>query len=139
MRDLSKGAADLVKHLFKGNEQERMVSAGVVRTILSDMTKLFFDHKVSLGPGILVFNPVEPEKSKYLTKKDIECDLSVAQEQMDKPSENLFKNIIDVVEKEMNSGLALIAMIQDDEIVIHHIDPAEVNKKIDELSNGLIF
>jgi hypothetical protein len=139
MSDLSRGASDLVKTLFKGNEQERMISAGVVRTILADMTRLYFENKAARGKGILVFNPSEPEASKYLTLRDLENDLAVAQEGMDKESEDLFSKIIKVIEKEDESDLALVAMVQSTEIAIHLIDPAEANKKIDELSNGLIF
>lgn len=139
MSDLSRGAAALVKNLFGGNETERMISAGVVRTILSDMTRLYFENKTVLGEGILVFNPEDPEKSKYLTKADLENDLAVAQEGMDERAEALFGKIIRVIEKESDADLALIALVQANEICVHLIDPVEANKKIDELSNSLIL
>lgn len=84
MVNLSRGAADLVKTLFKGDEKERMISAGVVRTILADMIKLYFEHKAAVGKGVLVFNPVQPELSNYLTVKDLDNDLAVAQESMNR-------------------------------------------------------
>lgn len=139
MSDLSRGAAALIKNLFGGNETERMISAGVVRTILSDMTRLYFENRAAQGEGILVFNPEDPENSKYMTKKDLENDLAVAQEGMDAKAENLFKKVIQVIEKETNSDLALVAMVQHNEIAIHLIDPKEANKKIDEYSNGLFY
>ena len=139
MVNLSRGAADLVKTLFKGEEKERMISAGVVRTILADMIKLYFDHKAGVGKGILVFNPVQPELSNYLTVKDLENDLAVAQESMNRELEELFELTIKVIQKEESNELALIAMIQDSEVAVHLIDPVEANKNIDELSNGIIF
>jgi len=139
MSDLSKGAAALVKTLFKGNEQERMISAGVVRTILADMTRLYFENRAALGKGILVFNPENPDTSKYLTIRDVENDLAVAQEEMDRDSESLFTKTLNMIRKEDNSDLALVAMVEDSAIAFHLIDPVEANKKIDELSNGLIF
>jgi len=139
MSDLSRGAAALVKTLFGGNETERMISAGVVRTILSDMTRLYFENRAARGEGILVFNPEDPEASKYLTKTDLENDLAVAQEGMDKKAEGLFSSIIRVVEKESGSDLAIIAMVQSNEICVHLVDPVEANKKIDELSNSILF
>jgi len=139
MSDLSRGASALIKSLFGGNETERMISAGVVRTILSDMTRLYFENRAARGEGILVFNPENPEASRYLTKTDLENDLAVAQEGMDEKSEALFSKIIRVIEKESESDLALIAMIQSNEICVHLVDPVEANKKIDELSNSLIF
>lgn len=139
MSDLSRGATALIKNLFGGNETERMISAGVVRTILSDMTRLYFENRRAKGEGILVFNPENPETSRYLTKTDLENDLAVAQEGMDERAEALFSKVIRVIEKESGSDLALIAMVQSDEIAIHLIDPKEANKKIDEYSNGLFL
>ena len=139
MFDLSRGATALIKNLFGGNEAERRISAGVVRTILSDMTRLYFDNHAAMGEGILVFNPENPEQSKYMTKTDLENDLAIAQEEMDRESEQLFSKIIKIIEKESDSDLALVAMIQYSEIAIHVIDPKEANKKIDEYSNSLFY
>lgn len=139
MTNLSRGATALIKNLFGGNETERMISAGVVRTILADITRLYFENRAARGEGILIFNPEDPENSKYLTKRDLENDLAVAQEGMDKKAEDLFSKVIRVIEKESDSDLALVAMIQSNEIAIHLIDPVEANKKVDELSNSLIL
>lgn len=139
MSDLSRGATALIKNLFGGNEKERMISAGVVRTILSDMTRLYFENRAALGNGILVFDPENPEQSKYMTKTDLENDLAVAQEGMDRKAEELFSKVIKVIQKEADSDLALVAMIQRNEIAIHLIDPKEANKKIDEYSNSLFY
>lgn len=139
MTNLSRGATALIKNLFGGNETERMISAGVVRTILADITRLYFENRAARGEGILIFNPEDPENSKYLTKRDLENDLAVAQEGMDKKAEDLFSKVIKVIEKESDSDLALVAMIQSNEIAIHLIDPIEANKKVDELSNSLIL
>ncbi len=139
MSDLSKGASALIKTLFKGNETERMISAGVVRTILSDMTRLYFENRKAVGKGILVFNPEEPGKSKYMTLNELNDDIAVAQEFKDTRIEDLFKKIVKTIEAKGNSDLALVAMLQGEELAIHLIDPEEANKKIDEYSNGLIF
>lgn len=139
MSDLSKNAAALIKSLFGGNETERMISAGVVRTILSDMTRLYFENRAAQGKGILVFNPESPSDSSYLTLTAVENDLALAQESMDSDLEELFTKVIKVIEKEAESDLALIAMVQSREIAIHLIDPVEANKKIDEYSNSLIL
>jgi uncharacterized protein YejL (UPF0352 family) len=58
---------------------------------------------------------------------------------MDERAEALFSKIIRVIEKEADSDLALIAMVQSTEICVHLVDPVEANKKIDELSNSLIL
>ena len=139
MSELSTGAAALVKTLFKGNESERMISAGVVRTILSDMTRLFFENRAARGKGILIFNPNEHEKSKYMTIKDFQDDISIAQEDMDNDCIELFTKMISIIEKEDNSDLALVTMVEGDKIITYQIDPQEANKKIDEYSNGLIL
>jgi hypothetical protein len=139
MFNLSKKATALTKQLFGGNQVENKIAAGVMRTILSDITRLYFENKQVRGKGVLVFNPEEPEKSRFLTVGDLEDDLSVAQEAMNTQMTDMLKKVIKVVEKENESDVAIIAMIQLDGIAIHLLDSEEANKRIDEMSSGLIL
>lgn len=139
MFNLSKKATALTKQLFGGNQVENKIAAGVMRTILSDITRLYFENKQARGKGVLVFNPEEPEKSRFLTVGDLEDDLSVAQEAMNTQMADMLKKVIKVVEKENESDVAIIAMIQLDGIAIHLLDSEEANKRIDEMSSGLIL
>lgn len=139
MFNLSKKATALTKQLFGGNQVENKIAAGVMRTILSDITRLYFENKQVRGKGVLVFNPEEPEKSRFMTVGDLEDDLSVAQEAMNTQMTDMLKKVIKIVEKENESDVAIIAMIQLDGIAIHLIDSEEANKRIDEMSSGLIF
>ena len=139
MFNLSKKATALTKQLFGGNQVENKIAAGVMRTILSDITRLYFENKQVRGKGVLVFNPEEPEKSRFLTVRDLEDDLSVAQEAMNTQMTDMLKKVIKVVEKENESDVAIIAMIQLDGIAIHLLDSEEANKRIDEMSSGLIL
>lgn len=139
MFDLSKKASGLVKQMFGGNETENMIAAGVMRTILADITRLYFENKKALGKGILVFNGEDPEKSKYLTLRDLDQDLALAEEMMHKQTCRMFKKIIEFIEDKHESDLALVAMIQSDGVALHVVDPKEANKRIDEFTRGLIF
>lgn len=139
MFNLSKKATALTKQLFGGNQVENKIAAGVMRTILSDITRLYFENKQVRGKGVLVFNPEEPEKSRFLTVRDLEDDLSVAQEAMNTQMADMLKKVIKVVEKENESDVAIIAMIQLNGIAIHLLDSEEANKRIDEMSSGLIL
>tara|TARA_R110002012_G_scaffold38876_2_gene107941 strand:+ start:737 stop:1153 length:417 start_codon:yes stop_codon:yes gene_type:complete len=130
---------DLRKMLFSGNESERMMSAGVLRTIFSDITRLYFENKQAMGLGLLVFNPEAPDKSKYITKGDLENDLSLAQEDCNSVFEEGFQKMINVIEKEKDSDLAIVAMAYEDGIAVNLIDPDQINETIDELSNGLVY
>ena len=139
MASLSKNATLLVKQLFKGGQKETRIAAGVMRTILSDITKIYFENKKASGKGVLVFNPENPQKSKYLTSKDIDRDLAFAEEMMHKDACRMFKKIIDFIEKQEDEDLALIAMIQPEGVTLHLIDPEQVDKRIKEFSRGLIL
>lgn len=130
---------ELRKMLFSGSESERMISAGVLRTIFSDITKLFFDNKQAMGLGLLVFNPEAPDKSKYMTKTDLENDLSLAQEDCNDVFAEGFQKMINVIENEKDSDLAIVAMAYEDGIAVNLIDPDEINETIDQLSNGIIY
>lgn len=139
MFDLTNNASKLVKSLFSGSETENMIAAGVVRTIISDITRLYFENRKVQGNGILVFNPEEPSKSKFLTIKDLQQDLAVSEEMMHENASNMFKKIISFIEKESDSDLALVAMIHGTGVALHILDPKEVNERIDEYSRGLIL
>lgn len=124
----------LKKMLFsKGSETDKMISAGVVRTILADITRLFFENKKAKGPGILVFNAEDPERSIYATRTDIENDIAMAEEACSEEFADAFKSVLKIVERESRSDLALVAMVYDDGLAVNVIDPKEINETIDEI------
>jgi len=139
MFDLSKKASGLVKQMFGGSETENMIAAGVMRTILSDITRLYFENKEIKGKGILVFNPENPQKSRYLTVKDLDQDLALAEEMMHEHNCSMFKKIIEFIESKNSLDLALVAMIQLDGVALHIVDPKEVDKRIKEFTRGIII
>lgn len=140
MTEFSKGAQKIAA-LFKGNETERMLTASVMRTILADMIRLYFENRKAVGKGCLVFNPENPTASRYITVSDIECDLAIAQEAMDENIAEMFKQILRVIEKEDNEDIAIVAMVDDEGMHIHLLDPDDANERINEAANqsGLIF
>ena len=80
--------------ISQGSEVERKLSAGVFRSIISDMITLYEENRKYRGKGVLVFNPTEPTASKYCTIQDLEADLSIAQEAMSSDLEDMFKKVI---------------------------------------------
>lgn len=138
MTEFSKNAQK-IQALFKGTETERMLSAGIIRTILSDMIDIYFRNRSARGPGCLVFNPEDPTKSKYVTKYDLEQDLAIAQEAMDENFSGMFEQVIKVIEKEDQQNIAIVTMVNDDGINIHLLDAEEANKRIDKAIDGLII
>jgi hypothetical protein len=136
----SKSVQHLKQMLFSGGEIDRKISASVVRTIFADITRLYFENKQARGKGILVFNPEQPDKSRYVTTNDIEDDIALAQEACSDSLVESLEMVLKVIEKEAESDIALVATISElGTIAIYPIDPDEINKMIDELSNGLIF
>ena len=99
MIEFSKNAQK-IQALFKGSETDRMLSAGIIRTILSDMIDIYFRNRSAVGPGCLVFNPEQPNTSKYISKYELEQDLAIAQEAMDENFSGMFEQVIKVIEKE---------------------------------------
>jgi len=138
MTEFSKNAKKIAS-LFKGSEVERKLSAGILRTIVSDIITLYFENRKALGKGILVFNPQDPSNSSYVTSKELENDLSLAQESMNRDFEELFHRVLNVIDKEDENNLAMVALIEDNYVNIHLLDPDEANERIDEASSGLIL
>jgi hypothetical protein len=129
----------LRRMISQGTEAERRLSAGVFRSIISDMITLYGENRKYKGKGILVFNPSEPTASKYCTISDLEGDLSIAQEAMTSSLEEMFQKVINFVEKEDQSGLALVAFYEDEHLELMRLDPEYANEQIDSATNGLIF
>ena len=91
------------------------------------------------GKGLLVFNPEDPNTSKYVTESDVESDLAIAQEAMDNSLTEMFLKVLKFIEKEDNCGLALVAFFQEDSLELMRLDPEHANEQIDSATNGLIF
>ena len=139
MFDLSTGAKLLKKKLFGDSEVNSRIAAGILRTILADITRLYFENVKARGKGLLVFNPENPEASSYLTVDDILNDIALAQEACNPKLEKMLRDTLALIDKEFDSKLPIIAMIQSDSINIHIIDPEETDEKINKLVNGLII
>lgn len=138
-QNLSKRAQELAKALFVGSEVENRIAAGVLRTILSDITRVYFESVETFGKGILVFNPEDPERSKFMSIKDMENDIALAQEVMNQDVVDVLERVIKCVEKESKSDVALVAMVQSTGISIHLIDSDIANERLDSIVNGLII
>lgn len=139
MFDLSTGAKLLKKKLFGESEVNSRIAAGILRTILADITRLYFENVNVRGKGLLVFNPENPEASSYLTVDDILNDIALAQEACNPKLEKMLRDTLALIDKEFDNKLPIIAMIQSDSINIHIIDPEETDEKINKLVNGLII
>ena len=74
-----------------------------------------------------------------MTSKELENDLSLAQESMNRDFEELFHRVLNVIDKEDENNLAMVALIEDNYVNIHLLDPDEANERIDEASSGLIL
>ena len=125
--------------ISQGSEAERKLSAGVFRSIISDMITLYHENRKYRGKGILVFNPGDPNTSKYVTINDLETDVAIAQEAMNSFMEDMFKKIIKFVEKEDECDLALVAFYEEERLELMRLDPEHANEQIDSATNGLIF
>ena len=53
--------------------------------------------------------------------------------------EEMFHKVIKFVEKESNSGLALVAFYEEDHLELMRLDPEHANEVIDSATNGLIL
>ena len=129
----SKKTNELKRMLFNGSESDNMISAGVIRNIFADITRIYFENKKIRGAGVLVFNPENPEKSTFITKTEIENDLAIAEESCNSEFAEAFRKVLQVVEKEAESDLALVCMVYDDGLALNIINPDQINESIDKI------
>ena len=136
MHELSKGAQAIAKSLGQ-TETERMLSAAMLRVILGDMTRIYFEYrKATNSKGVLVFNPEDPGASRFVTTNDIKDDIAVAEESCDTTLVQGFNKVLEFVDNHDNNEVAIVVLVNQEGFQIIELDPLEANKRIDDLTKS---
>ena len=132
MADFKKVAKQLRQNLFAGGEAKRRMASNVVRMIIGDIITLYTEFKTHKGEGALFFNTSDAEKSQYLSINEIKTDMALAEELMNKDLTTFFKKLLQVLEKESESGDPVVVMLDIHGMSIHVLDKNKIDEVLEE-------
>ena len=130
MPELSQVAQRLKFNLFSGSETKKRMAANVARMIIGDTITLHDEFKTYKGDGALFFNTSNAEASQFLTVKDIQIDMALAEEMMNKDLATFFKKLIKVIEKEKDDPI--VVMLDITGMSIHVLDKNKIDEVLEE-------
>jgi hypothetical protein len=123
----------LASKLFSKSEVQNKIAVNTVKMIVGDIVTLYQEFRKAEGLGALFFNPVTPENSSYMTIKDVQNDIVLAEELMDDDLRDFLKKILRVIEDEQEQETAIVVLINNQTMSIHIIDLNTVDVQIKEL------
>lgn len=127
---------ELAKQLFGKSEVQNRIALNTVKMIVSDVVTLYAEFRKAEGSGALFFNPKAPDKSQYMTIKDIHNDISLAEEVLNQDLKDFLLKLIKVIEREEENSKPVVVMIDSSTMSIHVIDVDKAQERINEFSNA---
>lgn len=129
-------ATELAKKIFGRSEVQNRIALNTVKMIIGDITTLYEEFKKAEGNGALFFNPSKPDCSQYMTIRDIQTDIALAEEIMDSALAGFLQKLITVVEKESDSGKPIVVMVDQRGMSIHLIDLEAAEELLNKTSDA---
>jgi hypothetical protein len=129
----------LTSKIFGPSEVQNRIGMSAVKLILSDIVTLYNEFKEASGAGALFFNPWKPDLSQYLTLKDIQTDIVLAEELMDNKLKAFLQKIQKVATKEADSSNAVVVLITEESMSIHVLNLDSADEKLQEKANAFKF
>lgn len=136
MSSFKNTATELAKKIFGRSEVQNRIALNTVKMIIGDITTLYEEFKKAEGNGALFFNPSKPDCSQYMTIRDIQTDIALAEEIMDAGLAGFLQKLITVVEKESDSGKPIVVMVDQRGMSIHLIDLEAAEELLNKTSDA---
>ena len=136
MAEPTPNAVQLAKKLFGKSEAQNRMSLSTVKMILADIHTLYKEFKDAEGAGALFFHPSSPDQSQYMTIKDMQGDIALAEEIMDKALTEFLRKILTIIEKEDESDKPIVVMINEGGMSVHVLDLESADKMLDQTADA---
>lgn len=127
----------LTQTLFGASEVKTRIGLNAAKMIAGDIVTLYGEFKKASGAGILCFNPYKPDKSSYLTKKDIQRDIALAEEMCDDDTADFLRKTVNIVNKTENrDDAAAVMLISDSGATLHIVDLEETENRLKKIADA---
>lgn len=136
MMSRDQGLNQLAKQIFGKSEVQNRIALNTVKMIVGDVVTLYAEFRKAEGLGALFFNPKAPDKSQYMTIKDIQNDISLAEEILNGDLKDFLLKLINIINREEENSKPVVVMIDNSTMSIHVIDPEKAQERINEFSNA---
>ena len=130
-------AKELANKLFSKSEVQNKIALNAVKLIVGDIVTLYGEFRKVEGLGALFFNPSDPNKSTYLTIDDIKKDIILAEEIMNDDLKDFLTKLLNVIDKEQESGKCIVVMVTSKSMSVHVVDLDTVENHIKELADAV--
>jgi len=129
-------ATELAKKIFGRSEVQNRIALNTVKMIIGDIATLYEEFRKAEGNGALFFNPSKPECSQFMTIKDIQTDIALAEEIMDEDLAGFLKKLITVVDTESETDKPIVVMVDQRGMSIHLIDLEAAEELLNKTSDA---
>jgi hypothetical protein len=137
MINLGERAKKLASSLFGGNEVKNRIAKSTIKLLINDIITLNAEFADAKGEGALFFNPIYPNCSQYLTLKEIQNDISLAEEVYDNYMADFLKKLINMIQKEDVKKSPVVVMVNFTGLSAHRLSLESLDKRIDTLINAV--
>lgn len=137
MLNIGDKAKNLASSLFGLGEIKNRIAKNAMKVLISDIATLSSEFQTAKGDGALFFNPSDPNRSQYLTLKDIQNDIALAEELCDSNTANFLKKLINMVQKDDNKKNPVVVMVDYNGLSAHKLDLNSLDERIEGLINAV--
>lgn len=137
MVNLGEKAKKLAASLFGVNEVKNRIAKNTMKLLVNDIATLNSQFADAKGEGAFFFNPSKPNQSQYLTLKEIQNDISLAEEVYDVSTAEFLKKLMNMVQKEDVKKSPVVVMVNYTGLSAHRLDLESLDERIDTLINAV--
>lgn len=137
MINLGEKAKKLASSLFGVSEIKNRIAKNAMKLLINDIITMSTEFADAKGQGALFFNSSCPDNSNYLTLKEIQHDIVIAEEYMDNTTAEFLKKIINLIQKDNENKESVVVMVNNTGLSAHRIDLNSIDERIDSLINAV--
>lgn len=127
----------LTQTLFGASEVKNRIGLNAAKMIAGDIVTLYGEFKKASGSGILCFNPYKPDKSTFLTKKDIQRDIALAEEMCDDGTAEFLRKTLNVIDKtDAQKDAAAVMLLTNEGATLHIVDLTETEDRLNKIADA---
>lgn len=135
----NKNVQDLMKRLITHSKSANALNEKVTNLIIEDMITLYKQNCEAYGPGIMVFNVVDPSRSNFTTLEDFKNDIAIAEENCEDDLATFLQRSVQVAEKCYQTQKAVVLLTDGYDLKLFAVDLEEAVSNINNLFNRAIF
>lgn len=129
----------MMKRLLTHSRSANALNEKITNLIIEDMIELYKQNCEALGPGIMVFNVADPDRSNFTTVEDFKNDVAIAEENCEDGLASFLQKSAELGEKFYQSEKAVVLLTNGFDLKLFVVDLEEAVSNINTLFNRAVF